>query len=77
MAAYLVSFLTLGIFWNGQQAQLNACHPAALRIDSVPRGALRFGAPLCLWDTYAGIAFIVAVQLNFAIAPRVRWLSGF
>ena len=25
MAAYLMSFLTLGIFWNGQQAQLNAC----------------------------------------------------
>ena len=36
-----------------------------------------FGALLCLWDTYAGIAFIVAVQLNFAIAPRVPWLSGF
>jgi uncharacterized membrane protein len=35
------------------------------------------GAALCLWDTYASIAFIVLVQLNFALAPRIRWLSGF
>ena len=25
--------------------------------------------------TYASIAFIVLVQLNFAFAPRLRWLS--
>jgi len=34
-----------------------------------------FGAALCVVSTYASIAFIVLVQLNFAFAPRLRWLS--
>ena len=34
-----------------------------------------FGAVLCVVSTYASIAFIVLVQLNFAFAPRLRWLS--
>jgi hypothetical protein len=29
-----------------------------------------FGALLCLFSTYWSIAFIVVVQLNYAIAPR-------
>jgi hypothetical protein len=36
-----------------------------------------FGASLCVWNPYASIGFIVLVQLNFALAPRIRWLSGF
>jgi hypothetical protein len=35
------------------------------------------GAALCVVNTYASIGFIVLVQLHFAIAPRIRWLSGF
>jgi uncharacterized membrane protein len=31
-----------------------------------------FGALLCLIDTYWSIAFIVLVQLNYAVAPRFR-----
>lgn len=146
--AYLMSFLTLAIFWNGQQAQLNrfACtnrhltwiHMAFLFAVSVMpfstrlladfisyRSALlcywgnilllgvvlflswryagraglvkddtsmevrkaverrivgaqalyALGALLCVINTYASIAFIVLVQLNFAVAPRIRWLS--
>jgi uncharacterized membrane protein len=34
-----------------------------------------FGAALCVIDVYISIAFIVLVQLNFAIAPRIPWLS--
>ena len=34
-----------------------------------------FGALLCVFNTYWSIAFIVLLQLNFAIAPRLRWLS--
>jgi uncharacterized membrane protein len=34
-----------------------------------------FGAALCLINTYWSIAFIVLVQLNFAIGPRIRALS--
>jgi hypothetical protein len=33
------------------------------------------GALLCVVNIYASIAFIVLVQLNFAVAPRIRWLS--
>jgi uncharacterized membrane protein len=33
------------------------------------------GASLCLINNYASIAFIVLVQLNFAVAPRIPWLS--
>jgi hypothetical protein len=29
------------------------------------------GAALCFIDTYWSIAFIVLVQLNYAIAPRI------
>jgi len=145
---YLMSFLTLAIFWNGQQAQLNVfaranrhltwihmgflfavsvmpfstklladfidyrpallCYwgnvfllgfvlycswryasraglikdntPAALSKAIVRRilGAQALyavGAALCVVNTYVSIAFIVLVQLNFAGAPRIRWLS--
>jgi hypothetical protein len=34
-----------------------------------------FGAALCLINTYWSISFIVLVQLNFAIGPRIRALS--
>jgi uncharacterized membrane protein len=34
-----------------------------------------FGALLCLIDTFWSIAFIVVVQLNYAIAPRLPWRS--
>ena len=30
-----------------------------------------FGALLCVFNTYWSIAFIVLVQLNYAIAPRI------
>jgi uncharacterized membrane protein len=150
LTTYLMSFLTLGIFWNGQQTQLNrfaradrqltwihiaflfavSIMPFSTRlladfivyrtallcywINMVVFGALlylswfhakragllaegtplevgkaverrivvgqalyAFGALLCVIDTYVSIAFIVAVQLNFAIAPRVRFLNRF
>jgi uncharacterized membrane protein len=35
------------------------------------------GAALCLVDTRLSIAVIVLAQLNFAIAPHIRWLNGF
>jgi len=145
---YLMSFLTLGIFWVGQQTQLNHLvranrdlawlHIAFLAaISLMPfstallaefvsyriallvywanvliggvalyatwiyagRGGLMkadtpaetsaaigrrilvaqslyaLGALLCVFDTYWSIAFIVLVQLNYAIAPRIPFLS--
>jgi uncharacterized membrane protein len=148
LISYIMSFLTLGIFWNGQQAQLNSftrsdrhlswIHIAFLFAVSlmpfstrllagfisyrsvlfaywgnilllgvvlfgswryarragllqeeitldrqcaierrivVAQGLYAFGACLCLWNTYASIAFIILVQLNFALAPRLPFLS--
>ena len=142
--AYLMSFLTLGIFWAGQQTQLNYIRegsrdlswihlgflltitfmPLSTRLlaefityrtalalywlnillpgvmlfwswsyvtrhglikDETPvevRGAIcrriliaqsfyAFGALLCIVSNYLSIAFIVLIQLNYAIAPRI------
>lgn len=148
LISYLMSFLTLGIFWNGQQAQLNHftnsdrhlswIHIAFLfAVSMMPfstrllaefiayRGALlvywanvlllgvvlyiswqyakragllreqvthsiqcaverrivvaqalyAIGAALCLVNNYLSIAFIMLVQINFAVAPRIPYLS--
>lgn len=148
IVTYLMSFLTLGIFWNGQQVQLNyvdrsdrhftwihlaflfgiTLMPFSTKLLSefiTQRGALlcywanilllgailfaawrysvraklvpadtvaeiksiverriivaqalyAVGALLCAINTYVSIAFIVLVQLNFAVAPRIKWLS--
>ena len=148
LISYMMSFMTLGIFWNGQQSQLNSfthsdrhlswIHIAFLFLVSVMPFSTRllaefisyrtvlvaywanilllgavlfvswryarragllqeeityqkqcamerrivvaqalyaFGACLCLVNTYLSIAFIVLVQLNFALAPRLPFLS--
>jgi uncharacterized membrane protein len=150
IVTYLLSFLTLGIFWNAQQTQLNhfraadrnlswihltflatvAVMPfstsllaefitfrlalvvywlnllalgvtiyaswsyagrAGLHKEEVTAELSRivrrrivayqalyaFGALLCVINTFVSIGFIVLLQLNSAIAPRVRWLSRF
>ena len=148
LISYMMSFMTLGIFWNGQQAQLNSfthsdrhlswIHIAFLFLVSmmpfstrllaefisyrtvlvaywanilllgavlfvswryarrkgllqevithqkqcamerrivVAQGFYAFGICLCLVNTYLSIGFIVLVQLNFALAPRLPYLS--
>ncbi len=146
LVVYLMSFLTLGIFWVGQQTQLNhtgranrdlawlhlaflfavtlmpfstivmsgfIAYRAALLLywgNILLLGALLYatwsyagreqllsaevtedirqgvrgrivvsqslyavGAALCLVNTYCSLAFIILVQLNYAIAPRLPW----
>jgi uncharacterized membrane protein len=150
IVTYALSFMTLGIFWNGQQTQLSymaradrhlswiylaflafvalmpfstsllsefidvrvalllywaniailglviyvawayALRAGLLRDDvppEIPDLVRRrivvaqifygFGALLCFTPvgTYGSIAWIVLVQLNFAVAPRIPWLS--
>jgi TMEM175 potassium channel family protein len=148
VVVYLMSFITLGIFWVGQQTQLNhlersdrhltwmhlsflfavtllpfstrllasfvtyrtallvywgnilllgvlvyACWARSVKaklvrddvtgeLDRAVRrrviGAQALyaaGAALCVINTYVSIAFIVLVQINFVVAPRIRWLS--
>ena len=147
LLAYLMSFLTLGIFWVGQQTQLNHLERAnrnlawihlgflfavtllpfttsllaefielrtalvlywlnvlllglmlagswlyASRFDLVKKDAppdmnrmvlgriviaqslYAFAMVLCLFSTYLSIGFIVLIQLNYAIAPRMSKL---
>ncbi|HZS90865.1 MAG TPA: TMEM175 family protein [Chloroflexota bacterium] len=147
LIAYFMSFLTLGIFWVGQQTQLNnfarsdrdltwihlgflltvslmpfstgllarfidyrlalvvywlnilllgavlfaslryASHKGLLKSEVseemrsaaerrivVAQALYAFGALLCIISTHLSIAVIVLVQLNYAIAPRVRAL---
>jgi len=142
--AYLMSFITLGIFWVGQQTQLNhlarsdrslswihilflfavSLMPFSTRLlaefityrtalitywlnilllgavlyfswicalgsrlvkDDIPplvataikrriliaQSLYAFGMALCVFSTYWSISFIVLVQLNYAIAPRI------
>jgi uncharacterized membrane protein len=145
---YAMTFMTLGIFWVGQQSQLNhlersdrglswihlvflffvsmtpfsttllaefigyrialviywlnilalgatlyiswicATHTGLVK-DDIPKpvstaikkriliaqALYGFGALLCVIDTYWSIAFIVLVQLNYALAPRLPWRS--
>jgi uncharacterized membrane protein len=148
LVSYIVSFITLGIFWNGQQAQLNSfersdrhlswIHLAflfavtlmpfstrllagyityrsvliaywlnilllggvlfggwryAIRAGLLREGITRekqcamerrivvaqilyaVGAGLSFFNNYISIGFIVLVQLNFALAPRLPFLS--
>lgn len=148
LVTYLLSFLTLGIFWSGQQTQLNhlargdrhltwiyigflaavaimpfstsvlgelielrlalllywanfallgfilygawsyAIRNDLLKPDAPPevqavvkrrilvaQALYALGALLVVFGTGVSIAFIVLVQLNFAIAPRIPWLS--
>lgn len=148
VVTWVMSFLTLGIFWFGQQVQLNqlargnrhlawihlaflgavSLVPFAIRLladfigfrtalllywanilvlgaillagwkyavhaglvkDSAPEGAGKaierriviaqalyaFGAALCLVNPYVSIGFIVLVQLNFVLAPKIPGLS--
>ncbi len=148
LITYLMSFLTLGIFWHGQQAQLNyfshgdrhlswiqtaflfavsimpfstrllaefIAYRAALlcywanvlvlgvvlyfswqyakragllkqdvtlqiqcaveRRIIVAQALYALGAALCFVNISLSIAFIVLVQVNFAIAPRIPYLS--
>ena len=145
LITYLLSFVTLGIFWTGQQTQLHhvargdrhltwihiaflcavslmpfstrllaefiryrtallAYWGNVLLLGSVLHAGWRYagwaglvkddtpvdigkaierrilgaqalyalGAALCIINTYVSIAFIVLVQLNFAVAPRFR-----
>jgi hypothetical protein len=48
-----------------------AAVPAAIcRRIAIGQALYALGASLCFFNTYLSIAFIVLVQINFAIAPR-------
>ncbi len=54
-----------------QDAPEEICGAIERRII-IAQGLYAICALLCFWSTYASIAAIVLVQLNYAIAPRLR-----
>ncbi len=48
-------------------------HRAVVRRIAIAQSLYAIGALLCVVNTYCSIAFIVLVQLNYAIAPRFCW----
>ncbi len=50
---------------------------AIARRAVVVQALYAFGLLLCVFNTYVSIAFIVLVQLNAALAPRIRLLDRF
>jgi uncharacterized membrane protein len=46
-------------------------HSAIQNRILIAQALYAFGALLCIFNTYWSIAFIVAVQLNYAVAPRL------
>lgn len=85
LAAYWVNILLFGIVLH---ASWRYAHRAGLVKADAPADIARsiegrivigqalyaFGAMLCIINTYWSIAFIILVQLNYAIAPRIGLL---
>ena len=82
LLAYWLNILLLGaaLFFSWQCAtrlglvkhDLPPGVPAAIkRRIAIAQGLYALGALLCLINTYWSIGFIVLVQLNYAIAPRI------
>ncbi len=95
LSAYIMSRLALGIYWLNifllgviLFASLRYAEHAGLLKDEmsavmraagerriiIAQSLYAFGALLCVFNTYVSIGFIVLVQLNYAIAPRIRFL---
>lgn len=86
LLAYWVNILLLGAILYGSwgyairarlvKEDMPPDVPAAVcRRIKIAQGLYALGALLCVVSTYWSIAFIMGVQLNYAIAPRVSWLS--
>jgi hypothetical protein len=59
--------------WTKDGGQVTPDVTAAIKRRIVIGQSLyAFGALLCIFNTHWSITFIVLVQLNYAIAPRIR-----
>jgi uncharacterized membrane protein len=56
---------------DGTPAEVKAAVERRIRIA---QSLYAFGAVLCVFNTYWSIGFIVLVQLNYVLAPRIRFL---
>jgi uncharacterized membrane protein len=60
-----------GLIKEGTPPEVEAAVERRIRIAQT---LYAFGALLCIFNTYWSIAFIVLVQLNYVLAPRIRFL---
>lgn len=45
--------------------------PAIVRRIAIAQALYAFGAALCVFNTYVSIGFIILVQLNYVLAPKI------
>ncbi len=85
LVVYWLNILLLGVLlfsslwyaWRaglGKEEMTVEMRSALERRIVIGQALYAFGALLCVVNTYVSIAFIVLVQLNYAIAPRIRLL---
>lgn len=93
LLTYSMSFLTLGIFWAGQQTQLNqmarsdhrltwihlAFHVIAASRRRIVVHQLLYAAAasMCVVNTYLAIGLLFALQLNSVLVPSIGRLNRF
>ena len=85
LVIYWLNILILGVmlFWSWQHARRSslvtpdfpqALYGATVRRITIAQALYAFGALLCIINTTVSITFIILVQLNYALAPRLRFL---
>jgi uncharacterized membrane protein len=83
LLVYWGNVLALGIilycaWWYAKGSRLIRAETSAQSVVAIDRRIITaqclyaLGAALCLINTYCSIAFIFLVQLNYALAPRLR-----
>jgi uncharacterized membrane protein len=86
LVVYWLNICLIGIIffvsWRyAQRAQLMKeevtaeIYAANKRRIVIAQSLYAFGVLLCIINTYVSIGFIVLVQLNYAIAPKIAWLD--
>jgi uncharacterized membrane protein len=85
LVVYWLNIVALGatLWWGWQYVRradlLKSDAPAGIdsavmRRIAVAQSLYAFGAILCAFSTYLSIAFIILVQINYVIAPRIAVL---
>ena len=74
----VVLFISLQYAWHAalvKDEMTREIRSASERRIIIAQALYVFGAILCIFSTYVSIGFIVLVQLNYVIAPRIRLLE--
>jgi uncharacterized membrane protein len=86
LVVYWLNILTPGLllYWSWRCARAESLTREETTIEIacaierrilIAQGLYAFGAALCVLNPYWSIGFILLVQLNYAVAPRIPFLS--